>query len=122
MQLPTLLGTIVKSGKITVSANDVEAIQISAENNNIDLKIKDKEIIKQLIQGGTGNTSLRQLLNMLKEMAKELKEEEITITVSYNDDVVVTIGSKARPTLSKLVTRSDNIEINSLRRLLQLGL
>ena len=44
MQLPTLLGTIVKSGKITVSANDVEAIQISAENNNIDLKIKDKEI------------------------------------------------------------------------------
>ena len=122
MQLPTLLGTIVKSGKITVSANDVEAIQISAENNNIDLKIKDKEIIKQLIQGGTGNTSLRQLLNMLKEMAKELKEEEITITVSYNDDVVVTLGSKARPTLSKLVTRSDNIEINSLRRLLQLGL
>ena len=122
MQLPTLLGTIVKSGKITVSANDVEAIQISAENNNIDLKIKDKGIIKQLIQGGTGNTSLRQLLNMLKEMAKELKEEEITITVSYNDDVVVTIGSKARPTLSKLVTRSDNIEINSLRRLLQLGL
>jgi CTP-dependent riboflavin kinase len=122
MQLSTLLGRMVKSGEVTLSTNDVETLQIQAQNSQIDLNIKDKELIKQIMRSGTGSASLTKKLDMIKYMAKELKDEGLTVTVTYDGTTVITIGSKAKPTLSKIITRTDSIEINSIRKLMQLGL
>jgi ABC-type uncharacterized transport system ATPase component len=122
MQLPTLLGRIVKSGEIILSTNEVEALQIHAKKNTIDLDVKDKEFVKLLMKNGAENSSLTKTIAQAKDIAKELKEEGLTITVSYDGSRVITIGSDAHPTFSKIVTRTDNIEINNLRKLLQLGL
>jgi hypothetical protein len=74
------------------------------------------------MKNGAENSSLTKTIAQAKDIAKELKEEGLTITVSYDGSRVITIGSDAHPTFSKIVTRTDNIEINNLRKLLQLGL
>ncbi|MCK4933688.1 hypothetical protein KAS06_03365, partial [Candidatus Bathyarchaeota archaeon] len=58
----------------------------------------------------------------LKNIAEELKNENVTITVSYKGIVVLTLGSDAKTNLSRLITGAKEIEINNLRKLIQMGL
>ena len=49
-----------------------------------------------------------------------MKEEGLTFTLSFKGDRLVTIGLEAKPTLSRLVTGTSAVEINNLRKLLEL--
>jgi hypothetical protein len=51
-----------------------------------------------------------------------LKDEGLTITLSYQGERLVTIGAEAKPTLSRLVTGTSAVEINNLRKLLELSI
>ena len=69
MQLPTWLGHVVKSGEVTLITGDVEALQIKAEDNKIELSITDKEFLKDVLEAqaveprsGANLPSLRALL------------------------------------------------------------
>ena len=121
MQLPTWLGHVVKSGEVTLSTGDVEALQIKAEDNKIDLCIADKEFLKDVIGSAGSGGSIRSMLAQLKTIAGELKDEGLTVTLSFKGDRLITIGLEAKPTLSRLVTRTDAVEINNLRKLLELA-
>jgi len=121
VQLPTWLGHVVKSGKVTLFTGDVETLQIKAENNKIDLNTANKEFLKDAVGSvGTGG-SIRSRLAQLKSLAEELKDEGLTVTLSYKGDRLVTLGSEAKPKLSRVVTRTSAVEINNLRKLLELG-
>ena len=121
MQLPTWVGHIVKSGGVTLFTDDTETLQIKAGNNKIDLNTANKEFLKDAIGSvGTGG-SIRSKLAQLKSLAEELKDEGLTVTLSYKGDRLVTIGSEAKPKLSRVVTRTSAVEINNLRKLLKLG-
>ena len=119
MQLPTLLSQIIKSGQITISTGEVEALQIKAEDNKIEISIIDKEFFKDVL-GSTGGGTIWGKLGQLKSIASELKDEKLTVTVSYQKDRLVTIGSAANPKFSRLVTRTDAVEINNLRKVIEL--
>lgn len=121
MQLPTWLGHVVKSGEVTLFTDEVEALQIKAENNKIELSIANKEFLKDVIGSAGGGASIRSKLAQLRSIAGELKEEGLTVTLSYKGDRLVTIGAEAKPTFSRLVTRTDAVEINNLRKLLEVG-
>jgi len=121
VQLPTWLGHVVKSGEVTLSTGDVEALQIKAEDNKIDLCIADKEFLKDVIGSAGSGGSIRSMLAQLKTIAGELKDEGLTVTLSFKGDRLITIGLEAKPTLSRLVTRTDAVEINNLRKLLELA-
>jgi hypothetical protein len=124
VRLPTWLGHVVKSGEVTLSTGDVEALQIKAENNKIELSITDKEFLKEVVGSvgseGTG-VSIRSMLAQLKSIAEDLKAEGLTVTLSYKGDLLLTIGLEAKPSFSRLVTRTDAVEINNLLKLLELG-
>jgi hypothetical protein len=120
VQLPTWLSHVVKSGEVTLFTGDEEALQVKAEDNKIDLSIDSKEFLKDVVDSAGGG-SIRDKLAQLKEIAVELKDEGLTITLSYQGDRLVTIGAEAKPTLSRLVTRTDALEINNLRKLLELS-
>jgi hypothetical protein len=120
VQLPTWLGHVIKSGAVTLSTNDVEALQIKAEDNKIDVNIDSKEFLKDALgSAGTGG-SIRSMLAQLRSIAEDLKDEGLTVTLSFKGDRLVTIGLEAKPTLSRLVTGTGAVEINNVGRLLEL--
>jgi hypothetical protein len=121
VQLPTWLVHVVKSGEVTLSTGDVEALQIKAEDNKIEFSIADKEFLKDVVGSAGGGGSIRSKLAQLRSIAGELKDEGLTVTLSYKGDRLVTIGSEAKPTFSRLVTRTNAVEINNLRKLLEVG-
>ena len=139
MPLASFLGEILKSGKVTITANAIETLEINASDKKIDVKALDKDFIKGTIvaiKGTEDDKSIHQSikntvsqiktarsnLNMLKGVAEELSSAGITVTLSYKDKVVVTLGSEANPKLSKVATGTRSIEINSARRLIELGM
>ena len=121
MQLTTWLGHVVKSGEVTLITGDVEALQIKAEDNKIELSIANKEFLKDVLGSAGSGTSIRSKLAQLKSIAVELKDEGLTVTLSYKGDLLVTIGLEAKPKFSRLVTRTDAVEINNLRKLIELS-
>ena len=121
MQLPTWLGYIIKSGEVTLFADNKEALHLRAENKKIDLDVVDKKFVKNVVGSLGGRTSIRGRLDQIKGIAGELRDEELTLTISYKGNRVVTVGAAAKPKLSRVVTGTNAIEINSLRKLIELG-
>jgi hypothetical protein len=121
VQLPTWLGHVIKSGEVTLFTDDVESLQIKAENNKIEINATNKEFLKDVMGSIGGAASIRSRLAQLKNIAGELKDEGLTVTLSFNGDRLLTIGLEAKPKLSRLVTRTNAVEINNLRKLLELG-
>ncbi len=138
-ELTTLLLEAFKSGKVTVSQNNEPQLEITANNGNLDINATDKKLIKEVMSGAREGTrkggvikSIKKTTSTLKEarkakplmqeMVEDLCREDVTITFSYKGDRVATIGSQANSKLTRLVTGTKGIEINSPRRLAELGL
>ena len=121
MQLPTWLSHVVKSGEVTLFTGHAETLQVKAEYNKIELNAASKEFLKDVIGSAGSGASIRSKLAQLKGIAGELKDEGLTVTLSYKGDRLVTIGSEAKPKFSRIVTRTDAVEINNLRKLLEIG-
>ena len=139
MQIVTMIGQMFESGKVTLTTKNNESIEIIAANKKIDVNLKDKEFIKDLIASvrkGSKNISTTETVKESPEMVKavksmretlidtanELKQAGITVTLSYKADVVATVGAQASAGISRLVTGTKAIEINSLPKLVELGI
>ncbi len=139
MQLTTLLVETLKSGKITISQNDKPAVVVNVSEKKIDANVEDKDFIKEIISSSRkastskgikeslqrGVDTLREARKsrpLVKELVEDLCQEGVTITVSYKGDRVVTVGSEANSKLTRLVTGTKGIEINSPRKLAEMGI
>jgi hypothetical protein len=139
VELTTLLLEAFKSGKVTISQNNDPQLEIKAQNGNIDINATDKKLIKQVVSSAREGTSkggikeriqrttstireARQSQPLVKAIVEDLCREGVTITFSYKGDRVATIGSEANSKLTRLVTGTKGIEINSPRKLAELGL
>jgi hypothetical protein len=120
VQLPTQLGHIIKSGAVALSTRNKEALKMKAENNRIDIDAIDKEFLKDVVGNMGDGKSIGNRINQLKDLAAELQNEGLTITISIKGDLVITIGSDAKPKISQIITRTNAIEINNLRKLVEL--
>ena len=122
LQTVTLLTQILKSGEINLSANNQNLIQFTIKDKVIDFNIIDNKFLKDLLQGNTKSAPILELLKQLKTFAEELKNDGATITVSYKGERMLTIGSNAKAQISQLITRTKKVEINNLRKLIQISL
>jgi hypothetical protein len=141
VQLTTLLVETLKSGKLTVSQNDKPAVEVNVHESEkrIDIEAKDKEFIKEILSSARHAStekgireSIRGSVDVLreagkarplvKEMVEDLCREGVTITLSYKGDRVVTVGSEAHSKLTRFVTGTKGIEINSPRKLAEMGI
>jgi hypothetical protein len=140
--LTTFLAESIKSGKIKVSQNNTEAIEITVQNKKIDVNAKDKEFIKDIIissarkdndktqkgvigtieRGVSGLRIVRNVQPMVKEIAEDLQREGVTVTLSFEGDTVVTMGFGANPNLSRFLLGTKSVEINSIRKIVEIGL
>jgi len=141
--LTTFLAESIKSGKIKISQNNTETLEITAQNKKIDVNAKDKKFIKDIIipsvrknndnlsQKGVIGTIERGVANLrtartvqplVKEIAEDLQREGVTITISFKDDLVITMGSEANSKFTRLLLGTKSVEINSMRKIAELGL
>jgi hypothetical protein len=120
VQLPTWLSHVVKSGGVTLFAGGDEALQVKAEGNKIEVTVASEEFLKDVVDSAGGG-SIRSKLALLRDIAEELKDEGVTITLSYRGDILVTIGLEAKPRFSRLLTRTNAVEIKNIRKLVELS-
>jgi hypothetical protein len=140
--LTTFLAESIKSGKIRVSQNNTEALEITALDKKIDVNAKDKEFVKDIIissvrkgddklqkgvigtigRGVTGLRTVRNMQPMVKEIAEDLQREGVTVTISFKGDPVITMGSEANPRFTRFLLGTKSVEINSIRKIVELGL
>ncbi|MCL2288844.1 MAG: hypothetical protein FWC33_06725 [Candidatus Bathyarchaeota archaeon] len=143
MLLTTFLAESIKSGKIKISQDNSETLEITAQDKKIDVNAKDKEFIKDIIsssvrkndddkpqegivgtieRGVTGLRTVRNVQPMVKEIAEDLQREGITVTISFKGDTVVTLGSDANPKLARFLLGTKSVEINNIRKIVEMGL
>jgi hypothetical protein len=139
VQLTTRIAEILKSGRIIISENNVPQIEIKAAEKRIDINVPQKKLIKEILASVREATNRKGALEsvrrtvdtlreanrmrpLLKEVADDLSREGVTITISYKGQRVVTIGSEADSKLTRLVTGTKGVEINSPRKLAEMGI
>jgi hypothetical protein len=126
VQFPTWLGHVLKSGEVSLFTGETKTLQLKVDDNRIDFNLINKDLVKLILRsevGGNGRYhSARAMIKQFKNVARELKADELTMTVSYKGDIMLTLGSGANPKLSQLVTRTNTIEINNLTKLIEIGI
>jgi hypothetical protein len=137
----------VQSGRIAIDMQNEPAMEIYATANRIDVDILNPEFLN-LPKAAEDNEDkregriekLKDTLNIAKEFAEELTDSETelldkleipkfankltdndtTIVFSRKGKEAIILGKEAKPTISKLVSRSDDIQIKSLREVRKL--
>ncbi len=61
-------------------------------------------------------TGLLDKLKTAREFAKKLTDNDITISFLRRGKEAITLGKDAKPRLSKIITRSDDVQINSIKQ------
>ena len=139
----------IKSGTIKIGVKDQPAMLINTNTNRIDIDVLDPQLFKftkeeqeeEDHEQGIAD-KLKEKLHTAKEFAHNIKDSEIdifdelhtakefahiltdndmTITVSRKGKEAIILGKEAKPTVSKLVSRSDDVQIKSVKETAKLG-
>ena len=120
-QIPLWLLQTFKSGEINLSTSGTESLQLKIEHRRFGINLLRKELIKDILsEVKPEKTSTLKMLAQLKNTAERLKQTGLTITISYKDQIILTLGAEANPTLSKLVTRTNAVQVDNLTKLIEL--
>lgn len=130
---------MLKTGKITISEGNVPQMEINVNNKKVDVNVTDKELIHDVISstregatsGGIKETLKRGIDNikavgdsrpLVKEIVEDLCREGVTITISYKGDRALTIGAEADSKLTRFVTGTKGIQVDSSLKLAEMAL
>jgi hypothetical protein len=95
---------------------EVDKVQ---ERINIDFIHPD---VLQLVESETEDRiGLFDKLKTAREFSHKLTDNGLTLSFLRKGKEAITLGKDAHPTLSKLITRSDDIQIDSVRESIKLG-
>lgn len=113
--LPANFLSFLHSGGLKITCGDSPSINFTVEDNSRIIDIIDIPIEI------TKRPGLIKQLSEAKDLAKKLKQENITLEIRLQGEPVLKLGEKANPKLAKIVTLSNNIEITDLRKLKKLS-
>ena len=101
----------VTGGQIKIVINEKLAAEVELEKDSINVNLLEP----MLFRTPEDETGLFDKLNTAKEFAERLTENGLTLSFSRRGKKALILGKDARPSLSKLITRSDNIQIDSIK-------
>lgn len=105
---------IIILGNISISDNGKKILEL-----NFSSKEKTVNIIDFTSNVPSSSNTLKKLIQA-RNFAQSLNEKKITLNISHKNLIFMKLGYAARPKLSRLITKSHNIEIvniSELRRL-----
>lgn len=106
---------VVEEGIIKVYIKDQSAAQISLSDNLITVDLLEPEFFRTSEEIG-----LFDKLKTAKEFAQKLTDNGLTISFLRKGKDAISLGKDAKPTLSRLITRSDDIQIDSVKEITNL--
>jgi|GraSoiStandDraft_30_1057271.scaffolds.fasta_scaffold234833_1 hypothetical protein len=109
----------VQGGMISIDIEGQPALKIDV-NKEKD-KINIDFIQPSLLKVPEDETGLFDKLKTAKEFAQRLTDNGLTLSFLRKGKEAIILGLEADPKLSKLVTRSDDIQVDSLRESIKLG-
>jgi hypothetical protein len=115
----------VRNCKIQVGIANQPLLVIRAENSKIVLKLFPPISLVN-VNGNHDNgrraakLSLSKMISEAKDFARCLRNNDITISMCYEDREIIVLGKKAKLKFSKLIIDSNDIQIKNLRQLRRL--
>lgn len=100
-----------RSGIITINFADESAVKITANNGKVAVNLLQPTIFRI----PDDETGLFDKLKTASEFGRKLSDNNATLSILRKDKEVIILGKDAKPTLSKLVTRSDDVQMSSVR-------
>jgi hypothetical protein len=100
-------------GTIKVDVDNEIAVRIDVEKDNN--KINVDLVEPKLFRTPEDETGLFDKLATAKEFAQMLTDNGLTLSFLRQGKQAISLGKEAKPTFSRLVTRSDDIQLNSVR-------
>lgn len=97
--------------KIEINRNDV---QVDGDDNNRTLVRLDL-LEPAFFSVPDDQTSLFDKLRTATEFAQKLTDNRITFSLLRKGKEAITLGKEARPSLSRIITKSNDIQINSIK-------
>jgi hypothetical protein len=99
-----------RSGSITITVGEEPAAKIAMKSSSIDVDLLHPDIfsVKE------DETGMLDKLRTASEFAHKLTEGDLTITFLRNGKEALRLGRNAKPTFSKIITRSDDLQLTSI--------
>jgi hypothetical protein len=112
----------VKSGTIKLEVANRPALKIEINrNDHVDSDASSKTIIKLDLLEPTffsvpdDQTSLFDKLRTAAELAQKLTDNGITLFLLRKGKEAITLGERASPSISRVITKSDDIQVDSIK-------
>ena len=110
-KLPANFLISLTNGSVKISENKKPAIEFSTKNDD-----RVVNIISMPVKISGKKSALKRLSDA-RDLAKTLKKEGVTLDIQHKGKLVLRLGEKAKPKISKIITMSGNIEITDIKAL-----
>jgi hypothetical protein len=105
-----------KEGALAISFENKPAVKIAISNGTFAVDLLEPTIFRI----SEDETGLFDKLKTASEFAQKLSDNGVTVSFLRKGKEAVRLGKDASPTFSKMVTRSDDIQLNSTREFTKL--
>lgn len=116
-------GLSFMSGTVKIAIQDHDSLIIDSADKKIKLHVIDPSFFEIPLEVIKDNkmTNFLKYVKEAKEFAHKLTENGLTVFILNKDENAITLGKDASPSFSKLITRSDDIQIDSIRKSMKLA-
>ena len=113
----------VRSGSIKLQVANRPALKIEINRNDlvVDSAASSKTILKldllepTVFSVSDDQTTLFDKLRTAAELAQKLTDNGITLSLLRKGKEAITLGESASPSLSRIITKSDDIQVDSIK-------
>lgn len=110
------------SGNIKIAIKNNDSLRIETADKKIKLNIIDPSIFDTPLEILKENKiDFFEYMKEAKEFGHILSKNELTLYILNKGENTITLGKNASPSFSKLITRSDDIQIDSIRKSIKLA-
>ena len=104
------------NGTIKIDAENQPGAEIDISKDKITINLLQPEFFR----APDDETGLFDKLHTSKEFGHKLTNNGLTLSIFRKGKEAITLGKKAKPKLSKLITRSNDIQIDSIKEAAEL--
>ena len=108
----------IPKGSISVETSDTPAFSLEFQGDKVFLDITDASFFNFGEEGD--DIGFFSKLRTAKELAQALTDNHLTLSILRKGKEALSLGYGTHPTLSRLITRSDDIQIDSVKEVAKL--